>query len=82
MAVSSQCQRLGIGQKLLQAAIQFAKNENYDSIILVTSYNQQEARRFYERNGFVVVSTFYEWDFHCVPFYHYIFQFILDEFKS
>ena len=81
MAVSSQCQGLGIGKKLLQVAIQFAENEHYKSIILVTSYNQQQARHFYERNGFVVVSTFYEWDFYCIPFYHYIFQFILD-FKS
>ena len=82
MAVSSQYQRLSIGQKLLQVAIQFAENEHYKNIILATSYNQQQARRFYERNGFVVVSTFYEWDFYCIPFYHYIFQFILDEFKS
>ena len=82
MAVSSQCQGLGIGQKLLEGAIQFARDEKYKDIVLGTSHNQQQAKRFYERNGFVVVSTFYEWDFHCVPFYHYIFQFILDEFKS
>ena len=71
MAVSSQCQGLGIGQKLLKVAIQFARDENYKDIVLGTSHNQQQAKRFYERNGFVVESTHLVWHFG-VPFciYH------------
>ena len=58
MAVSSQCQGLGIGKKLLQVAIQFARDENYKDIVLTTTYNHQQAMRFYEKNGFVVESTY------------------------
>ena len=58
MAVSSHYQGLGIGQKLLQVAIQFARDENYKDIVLSTTYNQQQAKRFYEKNGFVVESTY------------------------
>ena len=81
MAVSSQCQRLGVGQELMKVAIQFSRDHNYEEILLRTSYIQQQAKRFYERCGFEVVSGSLDWEF-CVPFYHYYFRYALVESKS
>ena len=81
MAVSSQCQRLGVGRELLKVAIRFAQDENYEEILLRTSYIQQQAKRFYERSGFEVVSGSFDWYFG-VPFYHYHFRYALVESKS
>ena len=70
MAVSSRCQGLGVGKQLLRAALDFGENYGYQQIVLETSYNQQQAIRFYESNGFVLVKTLIEWDY-VVPFCEY-----------
>jgi len=74
MAVSAHCQRLGIGQQLLRRAISFARDSGYSEIVLETSHNQQQAIRFYEKNGFVVFRTFYVWHA-VVPFCIYKFRY-------
>lgn len=43
----------GVGQSLLDCAIEFAKEEGFQEIILNTHVNMQRAHRFYEKNGFV-----------------------------
>ena len=70
MSVSSACQGLGIGKKLLRRAILFAVSDGYEDIILGTSHYQQRARHLYERNGFHITSSFFVWH-SFVPFYIY-----------
>lgn len=43
----------GIGQKLLDTAISFVKDQEYSEIILNTSVLMHRAHHFYEKNGFV-----------------------------
>lgn len=43
----------GIGQKLLNTAINFAINQKYSEIILNTDVLMHRAHHFYEKNGFV-----------------------------
>jgi GNAT superfamily N-acetyltransferase len=44
---------LGIGQKMLNKAIDFAKEAGYSRILLDSSKNLKAARRLYLKNGFV-----------------------------
>jgi len=44
----------GFGQKLISLLLQFAREKNYSSIILWTVSLLEEARRLYEKNGFVL----------------------------
>jgi len=46
----------GIGQELLNTAINFAKGQKYSEIILNTSILMHRAHHFYEKNGFVKYS--------------------------
>lgn len=45
----------GIGQKLLDVAIQYAKSKGYKNIILDTTQKQLKAIKLYEKNGFSLV---------------------------
>lgn len=47
----------GIGQKLLDRALSFAKENGYKSIILNTHLFMKRAHHFYEKNGFVKTAT-------------------------
>ena len=59
MAVSGRCQGLGVGKKLLRAALDFGENYGYEEMVLGTSDSQQQAIRFYEKNGFAVTKTMF-----------------------
>ena len=74
MAVSSQCQGLGIGKNLLTSALDFANAYGYQEILLETSHNQQQAIKFYERNGFVDYDGFVKWPWY-IPFYIHKFRY-------
>ncbi|XP_023932654.1 uncharacterized protein LOC112042394 [Lingula anatina] len=52
MAVEPEYRRMGVAKALLDTAIEFAKQQGYDVIILDTSEIQQEAMRFYLKCGF------------------------------
>ena len=43
----------GVGQQLLNTAINFTKSQNYSEIILNTSLLMHRAHHFYEKNGFI-----------------------------
>lgn len=45
----------GVGQKLLDTALSYAKNNRFIKIILNTHANMKRAHRFYEKNGFILV---------------------------
>ena len=70
MAVSGGCQGLGVGKKLLRAALDFGDNYGYEEMVLRTSDSQQQAIRFYENNGFAVTGTKFMCHF-LVPFRFY-----------
>lgn len=53
----------GVGQKLLDMAINFAKDQEYSEIILNTNLLMHRAHRFYEKNGFVKFAEDHE-EFH------------------
>ncbi len=42
----------GVGQQLLNAFFEWAKNNNYEEIFLGTTEKFTAAQRFYEKNGF------------------------------
>ena len=46
----------GIGQRLLDHALQFARQNDYRVIVLDTHQHMQRAHRFYERNGFARIA--------------------------
>ena len=52
MIVSSKLQKNGIGSKLLQDAISFAKQQECQRITLLTDKNNTLAHTFYTKNGF------------------------------
>ena len=52
MIVSSKFQKKGIGSKLLQDAINFAKQQKCQRITLLTDKNNILAHTFYTKNGF------------------------------
>jgi len=43
----------GVGQKLLNTAINFAKDKKFSEIILNTNVLMHRAHHFYEKNGFI-----------------------------
>ena len=51
MAVSWNCQGLGIGRRLVNAVIDFAAEQEFSTVILRTSHIIQ-AHLFYEKTGF------------------------------
>jgi len=53
MYVLSNFRRLGLGQKLLDIAIDFAKNIGYSRMVLDSSRTLHAARALYLKNGFV-----------------------------
>ena len=80
MAVSHKYQRLGIGKLLLRSAIDFAQQQqsDYRQIVLGTSHKQQNAKKFYEKNGFQLAKSFFVFHGWIVPFYIYKFHLELD----
>jgi GNAT superfamily N-acetyltransferase len=58
MYVSSSFRRLGIGQKLLDTAIYFAKSVGYSRMILDSSKMLYAARALYLKNGFVDIPRY------------------------
>jgi ribosomal protein S18 acetylase RimI-like enzyme len=58
MYVSSDFRRLGIGQKLLDTAIGFAKSAGYSRIVLDSSKALHAARALYLKSGFVDIPRY------------------------
>lgn len=56
LIVTSNYRGNGIGRKLLDNAILYAKDNNCDCIELTSGFQREQAHRFYERNGFTKVS--------------------------
>jgi GNAT superfamily N-acetyltransferase len=56
MFVLPSYQGAGVGQKLLDHALIFAKEQGYAEVILNTSLVMRRAHRFYEKNGFELTS--------------------------
>ena len=54
MAVSWNCQGLGVGRRLVAAAIDFAAEQGFSTLILRTSHIIQ-AHLFYQKTGFRIV---------------------------
>lgn len=55
MFVLTEFHGTGVGKKLLEQAIQFAKLNKFLEIILTTKHEMKRAHRFYEKNGFVKI---------------------------
>lgn len=53
LAVSPDCRGHGLGRKLMNKAIDFAKDNNWSKMILWTQIPMKEAQRLYESSGFV-----------------------------
>ena len=60
MAVATGHQRLGIGQRLMEAALAACAERGIDDVRLRTSFYRRRAIAFYERHGFRVVRR--EWN--------------------
>ena len=58
MYVVKEYRRLGIGQKLLDTAVDFAKRIGYIRIVLDSSKNLEAARALYLKNGFVDIARY------------------------
>jgi ribosomal protein S18 acetylase RimI-like enzyme len=58
MYVSSDFRQLGLGQKLLDIAIDFAKNIGYSRMVLDSSKMLFSARALYLKNGFVDIPRY------------------------
>jgi GNAT superfamily N-acetyltransferase len=58
MYVRKGFRRLGIGQKLLDTAIDFAKGVGYSRMVLDSSRILNEARALYIKNGFVDIDRY------------------------
>jgi ribosomal protein S18 acetylase RimI-like enzyme len=58
MFVSSDFRRLGLGQKLLDTAIGFAKSVGYSRIVLDSSKATHPARALYLKSGFVDIPRY------------------------
>ncbi|MGD9589046.1 MAG: GNAT family N-acetyltransferase [Pyrinomonadaceae bacterium] len=55
MAIKPSAQRLGIGQKLLEALETYGREEGFEKLYLYTTHVLPGARRLYEKNGFYVL---------------------------
>lgn len=53
MYLAPEARGLGLGQRLLAAALGFAKSKGARALVLDTTEQMREARAFYEKNGFV-----------------------------
>jgi DNA-binding MarR family transcriptional regulator/GNAT superfamily N-acetyltransferase len=53
--VPQHLRKMGIGSKMVDMAIDIAKKQNYRSMLLLTHENLLEARKLYEKKGFVRV---------------------------
>lgn len=53
LAVKSELQNSGIGSQLLNAADEYAKINNIDTISLNSSFHREKAHAFYEKHGFI-----------------------------
>lgn len=58
MYVVKEYRRLGIGQKLLDTAVDFAKRIGYSRILLDSSKYLEAARALYLKNGFVDIARY------------------------
>jgi GNAT superfamily N-acetyltransferase len=58
MYVLKRYRGFGIGQQMLDKAIDFAKSFGYSRVLLDSSHNLIAARRLYLRNGFIDVSRY------------------------
>lgn len=63
LVVSEQHRRKGIGQKLLDACLSFAKEQKCQSVVLTTGLERFAAHKLYEKNGFVNVGVKFIIDF-------------------
>jgi ribosomal protein S18 acetylase RimI-like enzyme len=52
MAVTPRAQGRGIGDRLLEAAVRFARDAGVDELVLVTNSSLAPAIRLYEKHGF------------------------------
>lgn len=52
MIVSSEVRGAGVGSKLIERSIEFAKEKGCKRITLLTDYDNERAHRFYQRHGF------------------------------
>lgn len=55
MFVQKEYRGTGLGQKLLETALQFAREAGYTKIKLNTHQNMKRAHRFYEKNNFILL---------------------------
>lgn len=55
MAIKPSAQRVGIGQKLLEALQEYARDAKFEKLYLYTTFVLPGARRLYEKNGFYVL---------------------------
>ena len=53
LSVAEHAQERGVAQSLLSTAIEFAVNNDFQTLVLETASSLVSARRLYERNGFV-----------------------------
>jgi ribosomal protein S18 acetylase RimI-like enzyme len=69
ICVSEKARGLGIGTKLLQFAEQHGKELGYDKISLNVELEKVDARRLYERMGYVITEP---WTIIGEPFHHMV----------
>ena len=55
MAIKPSAQRVGVGQKLLDALESYAREHGFEKLYLYTTYVLPGAKRLYEKNGFYVL---------------------------
>ncbi|MFJ4650526.1 GNAT family N-acetyltransferase [Nocardia sp. NPDC088792] len=55
LAVSKRARGLGVGSGLLQRVIEIGRAEGFEAVVLTTMPTMQDARRIYDRAGFVHV---------------------------
>ena len=47
----------GVGAKLLERVVNYAKTQRYDRLVLITTSAQKNAYRFYKKHGFQIVDV-------------------------
>ena len=58
MFVSKEYRKLGIGQRLLDITLDFARKAGYSKILLYSSSALKAARNLYLKNGFVDIQRY------------------------
>lgn len=61
MYVSQALHGAGVGQQLLETALEFARVHGYTKVYLETDGLMKRAHRFYEKNGFTVAMDYGDW---------------------